>query len=65
MKERHEGYEQLGAKAAGLLIAVAHVLQKQNSRNETLERIMQANVDVTLKYVCPLMTPLPLILARE
>jgi hypothetical protein len=51
MKENREGYEQLGVQVAGLLTAVASVLQQPTMRHSVLERLMTENVDTLLMYV--------------
>jgi hypothetical protein len=48
MKESREGYEQLGVQVAGLLTAVASVLQ-QSKQDEALDQVMQSNVKGLLK----------------
>jgi hypothetical protein len=51
MKENREGYEQLGVQVAGLLTAVASVLQQPTTRHSVLDRLMTENVDTLMMYV--------------
>jgi hypothetical protein len=51
MKDNRDGYEQLGVQVAGLLTAVASVLQQTTMRHSVLERLMTENVDTFLKCV--------------
>jgi hypothetical protein len=51
MRENREGYEQLAVQVAGLLTAVASVLQPQRKQDEALNRVLQANIKGLLRYV--------------